>query len=48
MLFLKEMESWKKNLDTCIITVDGAEEGYEGPIGLVTKYIPDLEIKDKL
>lgn len=47
MLFLKEMESWKKNLDTCIITVDGAEEGYEGPIGLVTKYIPDLEIKDK-
>ena len=47
MLFLKEMESWKKNLDTCIITVDGAGEGYEGPIGLVTKYIPDLEIKDK-
>ncbi|WP_055069206.1 anaerobic sulfite reductase subunit AsrB [Clostridium massiliamazoniense] len=47
MLFLKEMENWKKNLDTCIITVDGAEEGYEGPIGLVTKYIPDLEIKDK-
>lgn len=29
-----------------IITVDSAEEGYEGNTGLVTKYIPELEIKD--
>ncbi|MGL4450118.1 MAG: anaerobic sulfite reductase subunit AsrB [Sarcina sp.] len=47
MLFREEMEIWKKNLNTCIITVDGAQEGYTGDIGLVTKYIPELEIKDK-
>ena len=28
------------------MTVDQAPEGYEGPTGLVTKYIPGLEIKD--
>ena len=29
-----------------ILTVDTAPEGYEGKVGLVTKYIPKLEIKD--
>ena len=29
-----------------ILTVDTAKEGYEGKVGLVTKYIPELEIKD--
>ena len=29
-----------------ILTVDTAPEGYEGNIGLVTKYIPELEIKN--
>ena len=28
-----------------ILTVDTAPEGYEGNVGLVTKYIPELEIK---
>ena len=28
------------------LTVDGAEDGYEGRVGLVTKYIPDLNLKD--
>lgn len=47
MLFRKEMELWEKNLSTCIITVDGAEEGYEGAVGLVTKYVPELQINNK-
>ncbi|MGL5614787.1 MAG: anaerobic sulfite reductase subunit AsrB [Sarcina sp.] len=47
MLFRKEMEAWKSNLDTCIITVDNADESYTGPVGLVTKYIPELQIKNK-
>ena len=28
------------------LTVDRAEDGYEGRVGLVTKYIPDLNLKD--
>ncbi len=26
--------------------MDGAEEGYEGHVGLVTKYVPDLKIEN--
>ena len=47
MLFRREMEIWNKNLSTCIITVDGADEDYKGDVGLVTKYVADLEIKNK-
>lgn len=44
-LFRDDMEQWKKNMNF-ILTVDTAEEGYEGNVGLVTKYVPELEIKD--
>ncbi|MGL5820060.1 MAG: anaerobic sulfite reductase subunit AsrB [Sarcina sp.] len=47
MLFKKEMEIWQKNINECIITVDNADETYNGNIGLVTKYIPNIEILDK-
>ena len=30
-----------------ILTVDGAKEDYKGKVGLVTKYVPELEIEDK-
>lgn len=46
VLFKKDIEDWKENLNV-IITVDGAEEGYQGNVGLVTKYVPGLEIVDK-
>ena len=39
------MKIWKKTMNL-ILTVDTAPEGYEGNIGLVTKYIPELEIKN--
>ena len=45
MLFRDDLVRWADALDL-ILTVDGAPEGYEGNIGLVTKYIPDLPLRD--
>lgn len=45
MLFRDDLKRWDEELDL-ILTVDGAPEGYEGNIGLVTKFIPDLPLKD--
>ncbi|MGL5415497.1 MAG: anaerobic sulfite reductase subunit AsrB [Clostridium sp.] len=45
-LFKEDLKAWETELDNLIVTVDSAEEGYEGHTGLVTKYIPELEIKD--
>lgn len=45
ILFKEDMKTWEKNMNL-IVSVDGAEEGYEGRVGLVTKYVPELEIKD--
>ena len=45
VLFAKDLEEWSKKLDV-LLTVDGAEEGYTGNIGLVTKYIPEIKFDD--
>ena len=45
ILFKDDLKAWENNMNM-IVSVDNASEGYEGPTGLVTKYIPDLEIKD--
>ena len=45
VLFKEDFKLWKEKLEV-IQTVDQAPEGYEGPVGMVTKYIPDLQIKD--
>ena len=45
MLFRKDLARWEKKLNL-ILTVDKAPEEYEGNIGLVTKYIADLPLKD--
>ncbi|MBQ8305475.1 MAG: anaerobic sulfite reductase subunit B [Blautia sp.] len=45
MLFRDDLKVWDEKL-RLTLTVDGAPEGYEGNIGLVTKYIPDLPLKD--
>lgn len=45
LLFKDDMKEWKKNMNF-ILTVDKAEEGYEGHVGLVTKFIPELNIED--
>lgn len=45
MLFKDDIKSWNGTIDV-VITVDSAEEGYDGNVGLVTKYIPELKIND--
>lgn len=45
MLFKEDLKAWKNECNL-IVTVDSAEEGYEGNVGLVTKYIPDVKIED--
>ena len=46
ILFLEDLARWKKNMDV-ILTVDCAEEDTACQIGLVTQYIPNLQLKDK-
>lgn len=45
MLFRDDPARWDKALDLTL-TVDSAPEGYEGNVGLVTKYIPELALRD--
>lgn len=45
ILFRDDFKRWEKNLNL-ILTVDGAEEGYSGKVGLVTQYIPELQMAD--
>ena len=45
MLFRDDLEAWEKRLNL-ILTVDDAPEGYTGNVGLVTKYIADLPLRD--
>lgn len=45
MLFRDDLKKWDDALDL-ILTVDGAPEDYTGNIGLVTKYIPDVPLRD--
>lgn len=45
ILFRENMEEWKKSV-YLILTVDNAQEGYKGNTGLITKYIPDIQIKN--
>lgn len=45
ILFREDIEGWKNSIDFTL-TVDSAEEGYEGNVGLVTEYVPELSFKD--
>lgn len=45
VLFKEDFKLWKEKLKV-IQTVDTAPEGYEGAVGMVTKYIPELNIKN--
>ena len=45
MLFRDDIARWEKNMDL-ILTMDKEAEGYTGNVGLVTKYIPDLKLKN--
>ena len=45
MLFRSDLRNWDGRLNL-ILTVDRAEEGYAGNVGLVTKYIQDLPLQE--
>lgn len=45
VLFKDDLTRWEKSANV-ILTVDQAEEGYEGHVGLVTKYVKDLNIEN--
>lgn len=46
ILFKEELRAWNDKLKVTL-TVDNADEGYAGNVGLITKYVEDVEIKDK-
>lgn len=46
ILFREDFSRWKQHLHV-IKTVDTAPEDYTGPVGMVTRYIPELSIQDK-
>lgn len=46
VLFRDDFKFWNENIKV-IQSVDRAPEGYAGPVGMVTKYIPDLTFVDK-
>lgn len=45
VLFKDDFADWEGKMNL-VLTVDGADESYAGKVGLVTKYIPDLELAD--
>lgn len=45
ILFKDDIKIWNETMDL-ILTVDKAPEGYEGNVGLVTKFIPELKFED--
>lgn len=45
ILFKEDLALWKKSINL-VLTVDKAEEGYEGNTGLITNYVKEVEIKD--
>ena len=45
VLFKSDFEFWQEKINV-IKTVDTAPEGYDGPVGMVTKYIPELKFED--
>jgi len=45
ILFKEDLKAWQEKFEV-ILTVDKADDHYEGNQGLVTNYISDLEIKD--
>lgn len=45
VLFKEDLKKWHEKVNV-IFTVDQGKKSYEGNIGLVTKYIPDLKINN--
>lgn len=46
ILFRDDFKRWEKNLNL-ILTVDSGAPGYSGKVGLVTRYLPELQTADR-
>ncbi|WBW96107.1 anaerobic sulfite reductase subunit AsrB [Oceanirhabdus sp. W0125-5] len=46
ILFKKELKVWEEKMNVTL-TVDGAEDGYEGNVGLITKYVEGVKVANK-
>jgi anaerobic sulfite reductase subunit B len=44
IIFAPQMAEWQKKAELTL-TIDNSEEGWQGNVGLVTKYIRDLQVK---
>lgn len=44
-LFKEDFDRWNHTMEV-VLTVDGASEGYEGKVGLVTQYVPELKLQN--
>ncbi|MGI6783609.1 MAG: anaerobic sulfite reductase subunit AsrB [Aminivibrio sp.] len=45
LLFTYETEEWRRAADLTI-TIDGPQEGWDGPVGLVTEHMKKLQLAD--
>ncbi len=45
VLFKDDFKDWEKTSNV-ILTIDSEEEGYNGKVGLVTKYIPEIKVNN--
>lgn len=46
VLFKADLAAWREAGLGQTLTVDGAEDGYKGNVGLVTKYVPELKVQN--
>ncbi|MEL7565266.1 MAG: FAD-binding oxidoreductase, partial [Dehalobacterium sp.] len=46
ILFKDEINSWGKRFSV-LVTVDKADDRWQGNIGLITKYVPEIKFQDK-
>ena len=45
ILFKENFKVWEKSINVTL-TVDSADEGYKGTVGLITKYIEDIPVEN--
>lgn len=45
ILFKDDLKAWSESINVTL-TVDSAEEGYPGNVGLITKYVADISVEN--
>lgn len=47
IIFKDEIKQWERQIPSMIVTIDKEMEGWHSHVGLVTKYLPDLDYTQK-